>query len=60
MFPKIIVQRPEQLPWSTGGVPVNAVIGGYVFEGSGRPLRKLPERERRTVNQPVERKHKGW
>lgn len=60
MFEPIEVKRPELLPWSTGGVPVNAVIGGFVFEGHDKPLRKLPERQQRTVNQPSKRQRKGW
>lgn len=60
MQPNVVVNRPELLPSSTGGVPVNAVIGGFVFPGGNRPVRKLPEKPQRTVNEPGRRTNKGW
>jgi hypothetical protein len=60
MQPDIVVSRPETLPWDTGGVPVNTAIGGYVFRGGDRPVRKLREKQRRPVNRADNRSNKGW
>lgn len=60
METSIVVSRPEDLPWNTGGLPVNAVIGGFVFPGGDKPVRKLRQKPRQGVNRQDKRSRKGW